>query len=160
MVSWEGNFFQWQFFCFHLLKEGGRSWPFEQWKAVLLKIFITVKLVFLRSTGTEVSASWSDGRSLADSVMGKFRPPGSRLQTSCQKGVILSQVQSTISVTEMTESVDTDIYFQEFGRLAVESCRSLQGQSGEDTTLMTSQILPQFFCKKSKATSLIPALSG
>lgn len=50
--------------------------------------------------------------------MGKFRPLGRRLQTSCQKGVILSQVQSTISVTEMTESVDTDIYFLEMGSLA------------------------------------------
>lgn len=63
-------------------------------------------------------ASRPDGRSSADSVMGKFRPSGRRLQTSCQKGVILSQVQSTLSVTEMTESVDTDIYFPEFGSLA------------------------------------------
>lgn len=118
MVSWEANFFRWQFFCFHLLKEGGGSWPFEQRKAVLLKIFITVELVFLQSMGTEVSASWPDGRSLADSVMGKFRPPGRRLQTSCQKGVILSQVRSTQSVAEMTESVDTDIYFPEFSSLA------------------------------------------
>jgi len=30
----------------------------------------------------------------------------------------LSQVQSTPSVTEMTESVGTDIYFPEFGSLA------------------------------------------
>lgn len=57
------------------------------------------------------------GHSLADRVMRKFRPLGRRLQTSCQKGVILSQVQSTASVTGITKSVDADIYFPEFSSL-------------------------------------------
>lgn len=161
MVSWKGNFFRRQFFCFHLLKEGGGSWPFEQRKAFLLKISIAVKLVLLPSTGTEVSARRPDGRRLADSVTGKFRSPGRRLQTSCQKGVILSQVQSTPSVTEMTESVDTDIYFPEFGSFAEWSLAEVsRGRARKMSRWTTSQILSQFSCEKRNTTSLIPAFSG